>query len=104
MLAQEPVEGGNPEGVKVLRADQSQNKANAPKVRPNYYIVGPNLGGYTQWVRWHAPTKMKSQENKMKRKKDDGEWPLMQHTMRRLTETSQRAVKMVSPVKVVISH
>ena len=22
-----------------------------PKIWPNYYTVGPNLGGYTQWVR-----------------------------------------------------
>ena len=21
------------------------------KIWPNYYVVGPNLGGYTQWVR-----------------------------------------------------
>ena len=47
MLAQELVEGGNPEGVKMLKKDRSRNKANALKIRPNYYVVGPNLGGYT---------------------------------------------------------
>ena len=72
MLAQEPVEGGNPEGVKMLKKDRSQNKANALKIRPNYYVVGLNLGGYTQCVRWRAPTKKKLQGKKRKKTYQNG--------------------------------
>ena len=45
------VVGGNSEGVKMLKKSEVKNKADTLKIRPNYYVVGPNLGGYTQWVR-----------------------------------------------------
>ena len=51
VLAQETVVGGNPEGVEVLKKSEVKNKANTLKIRPNYYVVASNLGGYTKWVR-----------------------------------------------------
>ena len=35
---------------------------------PQRKAVGPNLGGYTQWVRWRAPTKEKMMKRKAERK------------------------------------
>ena len=39
----------------------STNMKTRLKIRTNYYVVGPNLGCYTQWVRWHTPTRIRTE-------------------------------------------
>jgi hypothetical protein len=54
---QKPVVDANPESIQILKEEQVNTRQDYLKIRPNCYAVGPNLGGYTQWVRWRAPTK-----------------------------------------------
>ena len=59
----EPVEDADPVGVQLLQKAMI-NTRQQEKIRHSCYAIGPSLGGYTQWVRWRAPTKKKQRKKK----------------------------------------
>ena len=44
---------------KLLRPSTPSTALEAREDLSRLHAVGPNLGGYTQWVRWRAPTEKK---------------------------------------------
>ena len=46
-----PEQKSPPEQHLTAKKKDSTNEKERLKIWPNYYTVGPNLGGYTQWVR-----------------------------------------------------
>jgi hypothetical protein len=46
-------------GGKLLRPLAASTTTEAREDPSRLHAVGPNLGGYTQWVRWRAPTRKK---------------------------------------------
>ena len=43
-------------GGKLLRPSTPSTATETGEEPSRLHTVGPNLGGYTQWVRWRAPT------------------------------------------------
>ena len=49
---------------KLLRPSTPSTATETGEDPSRLHTVGPNLGGYTQWVRWRAPTRKKLPEGK----------------------------------------
>ena len=45
----------------LTRPREERRQSRCRKIRPDCSAVGPNLGGYTQWVRWRAPTETREE-------------------------------------------
>ena len=52
--------GLHPAGA-LPRLREERRQSSCRKIRPDCSAVGPNLGGYTQWVRWRAPTETREE-------------------------------------------
>ena len=51
VLLEKLVVNTDPVSIQLLQENKNQHKTKHLKIQPNYYVVGLNLGGYTQWVR-----------------------------------------------------